>query len=108
MDGSRIDSAKEALLLLLKSLPVGCSFNIVSFGSSFELLFPGGSREYSKETLDEASELQRTMTANFGGTEILEPLKAIFKKPPTPSMPRQVFLITDGEVGNTNQVLVKC
>ena len=43
MGGDRIDAAKEALLLLLKSLPVGCSFNVVSFGSSHELLFPEGS-----------------------------------------------------------------
>ena len=42
MDGDRIDAAKEALLLLLKSLPVGCSFNVVSFGSSHQLLFPEG------------------------------------------------------------------
>ena len=42
MGGDRIDAAKEALLLLLKSLPVGCSFNVVSFGSSHQLLFPEG------------------------------------------------------------------
>ena len=104
MSGSRIDAAKEALLLLLKSLPVGCSFNVVSFGNEHSLLFSDGSRPYSKESLDEALELQKSMKADMGGTEILDPLKAVFKKPPKPGMPRQVFLITDGEVGNTNQV----
>jgi len=105
MSGSRIDAAKEALLLLLKSLPVGCSFNVVSFGNEHSLLFSDGSRPYSKESLDEALELQKSMKADMGGTEILDPLKAVFKKPPKPGMPRQVFLITDGEVGNTNQVI---
>ena len=107
MSGSRIDAAKEALLLLLKSLPVGCSFNVVSFGSDFSLLFSDGSQPYSKETLDQALQLQNTMSADMGGTEILNPLKAVFKKAPSPGMPRQVFLITDGEVGNTNQVCLR-
>ncbi|TDH15145.1 hypothetical protein EPR50_G00028050 [Perca flavescens] len=40
MDGSRIKSARETLLLLLKSLPMGCYFNIYSFGSCHEHIFP--------------------------------------------------------------------
>ena len=40
MSGSRIQAAKTALLVLLKSLPPGCYFNIVGFGSTFALLFP--------------------------------------------------------------------
>ncbi|XP_028429052.1 von Willebrand factor A domain-containing protein 5A isoform X1 [Perca flavescens] len=40
MGGSRIKSARETLLLLLKSLPMGCYFNIYSFGSSYEHIFP--------------------------------------------------------------------
>ena len=106
MAGSRIDAAKEALLLLLKSLPVGCTFNIVSFGSDFQFLFEDGSRPYAKETLDSALLLQRAMTANMGGTEILRPLRMVFAKPPTPGLPRQIFLITDGKVCNTDEVSV--
>jgi len=40
MGGDRIDAAKAALLVFLKSLPPGCYFNIVGFGSTFALLFP--------------------------------------------------------------------
>lgn len=40
MEGNRIIRAKETLLLLLKSLPVGCYFQIISFGSTFRSLFP--------------------------------------------------------------------
>jgi hypothetical protein len=40
MGGDRIQSAREALLLFLKSLPISCYFNIVSFGSQFQALFP--------------------------------------------------------------------
>ncbi|KAI9999603.1 hypothetical protein NQD34_018361 [Periophthalmus magnuspinnatus] len=37
--GTRITSARDTLLLLLKSLPMGCYFNIYSFGSTFEQIF---------------------------------------------------------------------
>lgn len=31
---------QETLILLLKSLPMGCYFNIYGFGSSYEAYFP--------------------------------------------------------------------
>uniref|UniRef100_A0A3P8YBJ3 VIT domain-containing protein n=1 Tax=Esox lucius TaxID=8010 RepID=A0A3P8YBJ3_ESOLU len=37
---NRIGSARDTLLLLLKSLPMGCYFNIIGFGSSHEMFFP--------------------------------------------------------------------
>ncbi|CAM4549649.1 unnamed protein product, partial [Lepidochelys kempii] len=45
MDGrdyspQRIDSAKETLVLLLKSLPLDCYFNVYGFGSLFESFYP--------------------------------------------------------------------
>ncbi len=39
MEGVRIRQAKLALLIFLKSLPVGSYFNVISFGSSFTQLF---------------------------------------------------------------------
>ena len=39
MCGNRIQSAKEALFLFLKSLPADCYFNVISFGSSYSSLF---------------------------------------------------------------------
>ena len=39
MDGDRIKKAKEALIVFLKSLPEKSYFNIISFGTSFELLY---------------------------------------------------------------------
>uniref|UniRef100_A0A672HY99 VIT domain-containing protein n=1 Tax=Salarias fasciatus TaxID=181472 RepID=A0A672HY99_SALFA len=101
---SRISSAKETLLLLLKSLPMGCYFNIYSFGSSFEHIFPK-SVEYSQQTMEEALKIVGTMAANLGGTEILKPLKHIYEQPCIPSQPRQLFVFTDGAVGNTKEVI---
>uniref|UniRef100_A0A8C4YX55 von Willebrand factor A domain-containing protein 5A-like n=1 Tax=Gadus morhua TaxID=8049 RepID=A0A8C4YX55_GADMO len=100
----RIDSAKETLLLLLKSLPIGCYFNIYSFGSSYTHIFPQ-SVVYSQQTMDEALKVIEDLRADMGGTEILEPLKHIFKQPCIPSQPRQLFVFTDGEVSNTKAVI---
>ncbi|KAF2357238.1 von Willebrand factor type A [Trinorchestia longiramus] len=39
MNGEKIQSARAVLMLFLKSLPLGCRFNIVCFGSSHFFLF---------------------------------------------------------------------
>ncbi|XP_060929300.1 von Willebrand factor A domain-containing protein 5A-like isoform X2 [Limanda limanda] len=101
---SRIASARDTLLLLLKSLPMGCYFNIYSFGSGFEHIFPK-SVEYSEKNLEEALKKVEAMQANLGGTEILEPIKHIYSQPCIPNQPRQVFVFTDGEVFNTKEVI---
>ncbi|KAM4743415.1 von Willebrand factor A domain-containing protein 5A-like isoform 4-T4 [Anableps anableps] len=100
---TRISSARDTLLLLLKSLPMGCYFNIYSFGSSFEHIFPT-SVEYSEKTMEEALKKVEKMEDDLGGTEILQPLKRIYSQPCIPKHPRQLFVFTDGEVGNTKEV----
>ncbi|XP_071169761.1 von Willebrand factor A domain-containing protein 5A-like [Mytilus edulis] len=104
MHGNRIEKAKQTLLLLLKSLPVGCMFNVVSFGSDHSFLFKK-SEIYSEKTLQEALGVQSKMDADMGGTEILKPLKKIYSETCKHGYPRQIFLLTDGEVDNTSEVI---
>ncbi|CAO2635483.1 von Willebrand factor A domain-containing protein 5A [Lemmus lemmus] len=100
----RIEAAKETLLLLLKSLPMGCYFNIYGFGSSFEKFFPE-SVKYTQETMEEAVERVNDLEADLGGTEILKPLRNIYKAPSIPGHPLQLFVFTDGEVSDTFTVI---
>ena len=98
MGGSyKIPNLKTALNLFLKSLPVGVKFNICSFGSRHEFLFPSGSRTYDQSALEEATRYVDTFSANFGGTDIYNPMQDIFNKRYT-DMDLEVFLLTDGEI----------
>lgn len=100
----RIESARDTLLLLLKSLPLGCYFNIYGFGSNFQAFFPQ-SVLYSEQTLQEALQRVKLMRADLGGTEILQPLQHIYRQACIPEHPRQLFIFTDGEVWNTRELL---
>ena len=105
MGGPYIKSASETLVLFLKSIPEGCYFNIVSFGSRYESFF-ASSQPYNQETMEKAITYAEKMQADFGGTELLAPLKFIFEqKPQSSGLPRQVFILTDGSVSNTNSVI---
>ena len=108
-----IDQCRNALQLFLRSLPEGCLFNIVGFGSTFTKLF-SSSRAYDAANLDEASRHVAAIDSNMGGTEILQPLKAILAESgPTgdnvckgnTKLRRKLFLLTDGAVGNTQEVI---
>uniref|UniRef100_A0AAX7U809 VIT domain-containing protein n=1 Tax=Astatotilapia calliptera TaxID=8154 RepID=A0AAX7U809_ASTCA len=88
----------------LTHLPMGCYFNIYSFGSRYEHIF-SKSVEYSQKTMEEALKKVKEMEADLGGTEILEPLKHIYSQPCIQNQPRQLFVFTDGEVGNTKEVI---
>lgn len=100
----RIEAAKETLLLLLKSLPMGCYFNIYGFGSSYEKFFPE-SVKYTQETIEDAVERVKSLDADLGGTEILTPLSNIYKTSSIPGHPLQLFVFTDGEVSDTFSVI---
>ncbi|XP_066231375.1 von Willebrand factor A domain-containing protein 5B1 [Saccopteryx leptura] len=104
MSGTNMHSVKDAVLVALKSLMPVCLFNVIGFGSTFKTLFPS-SQTYNEETLAVACDNVQRMQADMGGTNILSPLKWVIRQPVHRGHPRLLFVITDGTVSNTGQVL---
>jgi len=104
MGGESIAEVRNALQLCLRSLRIGCRFNIVSFGTAFSTLFPE-SRPYDEASLAEAAAFVATVDADMGGTEILPALEHVVSRPAAEGLARQVVLLTDGEVSNTDAVI---
>ena len=72
----RMQIAREACVLFMRSLPEGCKFSIISFGSSFSPLKIGKVLDYNDANKDAAIREIDLFDDNFGYTEILEPLEA--------------------------------
>jgi hypothetical protein len=127
MGGTSIAEVRNALQLCLRSLSPGCRFNIVSFGSRYEAFFPE-SRVYDDESMKKAAAFVGSLDADMGGTELLAALEYVVGEGPMesrPSMwqavrsfggtrrsasregglPRQILLLTDGEVTNTDEII---
>jgi len=104
MEGSSIAEVRNALQLCLRSLSAGSRFNIVSFGSTFEALFPV-SRAYDEASMREAAAFVATLEATMGGTELLPALQFVVSQEPVAGLARQVLVLTDGEVTNTDELI---
>ncbi|KAN0029623.1 hypothetical protein ACTA71_007755 [Dictyostelium dimigraforme] len=104
MSGNPIQKAKRALEYCVRSLNENNKFNIYCFGSSFNKVF-SKSLLYNDESLEKASKYIDGIGAHLGGTELLPPIKDILKNESDPEYPRQVFLITDGEISSRDQLI---
>lgn len=106
MNGEKIFQLRSAMRTIMESLPADSLFNIVGFGSTYEFLFEEGSELVSDDiSYNSSLSYIDSLTANFGGTEILSPIEAVLASPAFPSYQRIVFLITDGQVTNEDQVV---
>ena len=102
MEG-KIDTLVAALKIFLKSLPAnGTKFNICSFGSHFDFLFKK-SKTYDQSSLNEALQHLQGFSANYGGTEMLEPVKGTCKNRFS-DMPLEVMVLTDGQIWNQDDM----
>ncbi|KAJ7682890.1 von Willebrand factor type A domain-containing protein [Mycena rosella] len=105
MSGQRLEAAKNALIVMLRSLPAKDSlFQIASFGDICTSLWDGGSRAYNQATLDDATQHVDGMQADYGGTKIREALAHCFMARKT-DRPTSIFLLTDGAAWDVDGVL---
>lgn len=102
ISGNRIGNLINALNIFLRSLPVGVKFNVCSFGTKLEFLWPK-SKTYSQETLDKATSYVKSFSANFGGTEMYKPIEKTIKER-YKDMNLEIFLLTDGEIWDQDKL----
>ncbi|MGA8808057.1 MAG: marine proteobacterial sortase target protein [Thermoanaerobaculia bacterium] len=103
MEGASMQQAKAALLLALGDLKSGDKFNIIDFDSMARPLF-SDSRFADASSIASAKSFVEKIDAD-GGTEMLKALQLAMPEHPTPSgTVRQVIFMTDGQVGNEQEL----
>jgi len=104
MDGPSMVQAREAVLLGLDKLTPADRFNVIRFDDTFDVLFRDAVPA-DKEHLDQARIFVKSLNAN-GGTEMIAPLKAalVDSNPNDRTHLRQVVFMTDGAVGNEQEL----
>lgn len=71
MRGNRIEMAKSALRIFIRSLPPGCCFQIISFGTrTEEYKYSNRVNQYGENEMRGALRYIDEFEANFGGTDI--------------------------------------
>lgn len=104
MGGASIKQAKAGLLAALHRLAPGDRFNVIRFDHTMTSLFPAAVPA-DETNLDTAKNFVAGLEAQ-GGTEMLAPLKAalIDSEPEERTRIRQVVFLTDGAIGNENEI----
>jgi Ca-activated chloride channel homolog len=104
MDGPSMPQAKDALLLGLDTLKSGDRFNVIRFDDTFDVLFRDAVPA-NKEYLDQARAFVSALAAS-GGTEMIPPLQAalVDNMVSAKTHLRQVVFITDGAIGNEQEL----
>ena len=101
MGGDSIAQVRIAGERILDSLRPGDLFDIVAFGTGHRVLF-GREMAASRTNIAQARHFVRSLDANMGGTETEAALRATYGIAGEPGMPRDLLLITDGEVWDTD------
>ncbi|MGH7230397.1 MAG: marine proteobacterial sortase target protein [Nitrospiraceae bacterium] len=102
MHGSSIEQAKAALNLALTRLSPDDTFNIIQFNSVTHVLFTGSVSANSAHS-QQAARFVSGLTAQ-GGTEMLPALQRALDSREDDARLRQVVFLTDGAVGNEDEL----
>ena len=102
MHGTSLAQAKRALTMALNGLKPQDRFNVIQFNSVTSALFPG-SVSATTNNIDVSRRYVAGLAAN-GGTEMRPALQLALSTPISESHLRQVIFITDGSVGNEDEL----
>lgn len=99
---NRMETTKAALKLFIQSLPVGSTFAILNFGSNEKWVTKSDASplwQYTDENMEKIKFIIDGFRADYGGTNILTPLKKAVELNVL-NLEKRIFLLTDGEVSN--------
>ena len=102
---NRMQIAIDSLTLFMRSLPEGCKFTIIYFGSEWS--YSGDAFQvYNNETRNKAIEQIQAYRPDCGGTNIRSPLRSIYDhhKILKTSERKTIFILTDGCVGDADEI----
>ncbi len=103
MEGVSMTQAREGLSMALDRLQPGDRFNVIEFNSISTSLFTAP-MPVDATTLQKARQFVNRLAAR-GGTEMLPALKLALDVDTPATMLRQVVFLTDGSVGNEDEIL---
>ncbi len=102
MAGTSIEQARGALLQALDRLAPGDRFGILAFSSDYHE-FASEPLQATADNVASARKYVQHLEAG-GGTEMLPALLHLMRKPQTPGYLRHIILLTDGDLGNEEQI----
>lgn len=102
MSGTSIEQARAALAMGLTRLTPQDRFNVIQFNSNTSQLYPQAV-PVNARTLQEAKQYVSYLQAQ-GGTEMADALKVALNDSDNPKLLRQVIFMTDGSVGNEDEL----
>jgi len=102
MGGTSIEQAREALLQALGRLGPADRFGILAFNHSYQE-FSSVPLLATADNLARARKYVQYLQAG-GGTEMLPALLHVMRKPQTSGTLRHIVLLTDGDLGNEEQI----
>ncbi|NXG57908.1 VMA5A protein, partial [Hemiprocne comata] len=97
--------SQNTLLFLLKSLPLGCYFNIYSFGATFKAFYPQ-SVVYTQESMDNAVGHISSICPDLGGCDLLGLLRSIYSTPLLCGHPRQLFIFIQRKISSEEEAVM--
>jgi Ca-activated chloride channel family protein len=103
MSGYPIQKVKEAMYHCIQGISADDTFQIIRFSSNASAFSPKpvpATRLHKEEALDYIQALHGS-----GGTRMIEGIKACLDYPRNPERQRIVFFMTDGKIGNDDQIL---
>lgn len=104
MEGPSMVQAKDSLIYGLSQMKPGDRFNVIRFDDTMDQLF-ADAVSADKENIDRAIAFVSGLNAN-GGTEMIPPMRAALldSHASDTSHLRQVVFLTDGAIGNEEQL----